>query len=246
MKKSEHLKKFLDKLTLALIYTSTYPVKKYNMKTKIYFLMNGTFLFLFLELSLNAQSFKYGVLGGFDIVKAHMTNMPDKEYTSKFYDPMISYNVNGYFGYKSEGFWGISIEPGFIQKGGAQKFDKETKEDDVRVELNYIQIPVLFDVYLNSRFFFSIGPELAYMVNARAKSIDFNNDIRTSYTREFEISSLFGINLNVIKNIDIGLRYNHGITNLSEIIWLDDTGREKGIHSREFNQYLQLFIRLKI
>jgi hypothetical protein len=213
------------------------------MKTKSYYLIIG--LFLFLEICLNAQSFKYGLLAGLDVTKTYMTNQPDGE-DNKLYDPMTSFNVNGYIGYKSAKFWGISLEPGYIQKGGAQRYDTETKDDDIRLQLNYIQIPILADLYLTDKFFISVGPELAYMISAKAKSMEISNDIRDFYTRNFEVSGLIGLNFNVIKNFDIGIRYNHGITYISEIIYLDEMGDPTETYSKEYNQYIQLVLRFKI
>jgi hypothetical protein len=180
-----------------------------------------------------------------NIVKAYTTNIQIREDNSRVYDPMISYNVNGYLGYKSGGFWGISFEPGYIQKGGAQRYETETKEDDIRIQLNYIQMPVLFDLYVIKKIFISVGPEFAYMINATSKSMEESNDIWNLYTRSFEVSGLIGINFNIIKNFDIGIRYNHGITWISKVIYLD-TDNSMETPSEEFNQYLQLFARFKI
>jgi hypothetical protein len=215
------------------------------MKTTIRYLFSGIIILFFLEISINAQSFKYGIVGGFDIVKAYTTNSDIRGDELRVYDPMISFNANGYLGYKSTGTWGISIELGFIQKGGVQKYNTETKEDDIRFQLNYIQIPLLFDLYLTDRFFVSVGPEIAYMINAKAKSIETSNNIRDLYNRNVEFSGLIGLNYNIIKNIDLGIRYNHGISYISRVIFLD-TDSNTDTYSNEYNQYIQAFLRFKI
>jgi len=213
------------------------------MRTKTFYLFISVFLLL--EICLNAQSFKYGLTAGLDIAKAYTTNIHIRDDNSRLYDPMISYNVNGYLGYKSTGFWGISFEPGYIQKGGAQRYETETKEDDIRIQLNYIQMPVLFDIYVTNKIFISVGPELAYMISATSKSMEGLYDIWDLYNRNFEVSGLIGINFNVIKNFDIGIRYNHGITWISKVIYFDTDNNIK-TPSEEFNQYLQVFLRFKI
>jgi hypothetical protein len=91
-------------------------------------------------LSIKAQSFKFGVLAGFDLPK---TSIPGVYDTIYILDPMISFNFNGHIGYKSAGFFGLSIEPGFVQKGGLQSSDHHKK---TRIQFNYIPMPILVDL----------------------------------------------------------------------------------------------------
>lgn len=198
-------------------------------------------LILISGLSLSAQDFKFGILTGFDLAKGRLSDSPDFNDHSLKYDPMSSFNANGYIGYKSGGIWGLSIEPGFIQKGGVQ----DISDVNVRFQLNYIQMPVLADVYISDKFFVSIGPELGYMINAKAKSSDYSNDITEIYNKRFEISGIAGVNYSIVKKIDIGLRCSYGLTYISKITITDEFGNQSG-EIKEYNQYLQLIIRFKI
>ena len=83
------------------------------------------------------------------------------------------------------------------------------------------------------------------MINAKAKTKDNSNDISEFYDNKFELSGLIGINYTINKNVDIGLRYNHGLTYTSKITWVDSMGNLLD-NSKEYNQYIQLIIRLKI
>ena len=195
------------------------------------------FLIVISGFKLLAQEFKYGFEAGFDIANSHMTNLPKGE---RLYYPMISYNFNGYLGYKINGLFGASIDPGFIQKGGLQKGNT-----DIRFQYNYIQIPILVDLFVTDRFFISIGPEFAYLINAKAKSANNSNDITQYYDRRKELSALVGLNYNLNKWLDIGLRYNHGLTYTSKIILANENGDIIG-EMKEYNQYFQLFLRIKI
>ena len=62
----------------------------------------------------------------------------------------------------------------------------------------------------------------------------------------FELSGLIGINYSLIENLDIGLRYNHGLTCISKLVFTDIMGNETGEHYNEYNQYFQFFLRFKI
>ena len=201
-------------------------------------------LVIFSGMSLKAQDFKFGLVAGFDVANSRITNKPDSVSDSRAYYSMISFNVNGYIGFKSASFWGLSIEPGFIQKGGIIQY-KDNRDKDVRVQSNYIQLPVLLDLNLTDKLFISIGPEFAYMINTKGKSKDLSVDITDLYDNEFEISGLIGINYNIIKNIDLGLRYNHGLTYIQEFTYTNALGETVG-EGKVYNQYFQLLVRFKI
>jgi hypothetical protein len=209
------------------------------MKTKHILTIFG--LILTSILNINAQDFKFGLVTGFDITDARLSEKLDINGDYNGYDPMISFNVNGYIGYKSAGFWGLSVEPGFIQKGGIQTYS----DVKVRFQLNYIQMPILADIYISDKLFVSVGPELGYMINAKAKSKDYSNDITDIYDKRFELSGLIGVNYSIIKNVDIGIRYSYGLTYTSKMTLTDEQGNDKG-EIKEFNQYLQLILRFKI
>ena len=133
-----------------------------------------------------SQDLKFGFEAGFDVANAQMIYKPDN-FPKMFY-PMIAFNVNGYIGYKSSGFWGLSAEPGYIQKGGRQKYT----DGYLRYQFNYIQLPVLAELYITDKIFFSVGPEFGYMINAKVKSGQNSTGITDFYDRRFELSGLAG------------------------------------------------------
>lgn len=202
-----------------------------------------TFLILlFLGLSAYTQNFRYGIVGGLDITKNHTTNLSLRSDNYRVYDSMLSFNINGHIGYKSESFWGVSLEPGFMRKGGIYKNETSVINDDIKVQLDYIQMPILFDIYMTDKIFLSLGPEIAYLFGGRTKSAGITSyNIWDLYSSNFEISGLIGINYCLSKNLDIGVRYNHGLTWISKVIYY-----ESNKTSNEYNQYLQLMIRFKI
>jgi hypothetical protein len=208
------------------------------MKSKTVMIL--TVLVLFSSLELFSQNFRFGFLAGMDITKSFLTNLPDNLAKSAN-EPMLSYNLNGYIGYKTAGFFGVSIEPGFIQKGYIQVF----QENNVRFQLNYLQMPVFADIYFTDRLFLSVGPEIAYLLNARLKTISDKGDITGLYEKRFELSGIVGINYNIVKKFDTGLRYSRGFTYTSEINFTDANGHFI-TNSKEFNQYLQLIVRYRM
>lgn len=209
------------------------------MKTKTFIILSG--LLLFTSYRLYSQDFKFGFLGGMDIAKSYLTDLPDNSAASEYY-PMISYNLNGYIAYKTAGIFGISAEPGFIQKGFIQKYEGS----NLRFQLNYLQIPVFADIHITNKIFLSVGPEFAYLLNAKIKPVNDKGDKIDLYDkRKFEISAIAGLNYEITNKFDAGLRYSRGLTYTVELNYTDANGHLVA-NPKEFNQYFQLIVRYKI
>jgi hypothetical protein len=197
-------------------------------------------LVLILASSTKAQKLKYGFSIG--LALTDIRSIPNNKYKAEAINPRISFNINGYLEYKTSKLLGLSIEPGFIQKGYKFSHD-EGRADDIIIKLNYIQFPIQANFYLTKKVFLSFGPEFSYKINSRVKEEDYSGDASDLYNKKFEISGLAGINLIIIKRINLGFRYNHGITNIFNMNAFGNSGIDE---SKEFNTYLQLLIRLTI
>jgi hypothetical protein len=191
--------------------------------------------FLLIQFNIQAQDFRFGVLGGIDVTSNRVTN-PVVRDDPRSYGSMMSFNINGYLGYESSSFWGLSFEPGFIRKGGI--------DDNQRIQLNYLQLPVLFDLCITKWIFVSLGPEFSYLINPQSVSLGMSSIIWDSYSRSFEVSGLIGLSIRLTRNFDVGVRYSHGLTWISKVIYYE-TDNDK-VNSKEFNQYLQLVVRFKL
>jgi len=208
------------------------------------------FLALNSGLILKAQELKFGVITGLNISRRQVTNIKDYTDESKIYYPLLMPNANMYIGYKSKSFWGLSFEPGYIQKGGLRKDfavqigNTSYIPQDVKYISNYIQMPVLLDLYFTKKLFISVGPEFAYLINSKVKSQIYSFDMTENF-QKIEIAGVIGLNYNLIKCIDIGFQYNHGVTKSSTLWWVDDFGSLLGT-SKEYNQYFQFKIRFKL
>ena len=213
------------------------------MNTKLLSILIGLIL-VTLEKS-NGQNFQYCILGGFDIVNIHQKPWPPHEVIPP-YRSMKSYNVNCFISYKSQGIWGFSVEPGFIQKGGANGVN-----NCCRWELNYLQIPFLADIYILHKLFLSIVPEFSYLTSANAINVypghTHTSDMSSIYKYKSELSGLIGINYMINKRFEIGLRYNHGFTYIAKIdINIYNGSNWYILPAKQWSQYLQLMVRVRI
>src|SRR5665811_747062 len=136
---------------------------------------------------------------------------------------MYSFNINGSIEYKISKIWGIEAEPGFIRKGGTVD-GINRYHSTIKMRLNYIQLPILANLYITKKFFVSIGPEFAYMINSQGNLPDNGTGFDDFKENAFEISGLMGLNYSIYKEVDIGFRYNHGLTNISILKWTNGFG----------------------
>jgi len=196
-------------------------------------------------LKLEAQDVKFGYLAGFVLCNARVINKYEKYSDYRVFYPRYSFNLNGNITYRFSKNLGISIEPGFIQKGGIIRFGINHYMSSIKFRLDYIQIPLLINYKLADRFYISLGPEFAFMINNRDNLPSPATGFSNFEENTFEISGLIGLNYCLSNKIDLGLRYNHAFTFNSILTWTDGYGPPI-CQSQVYNQYFQIIIKLKI
>ncbi len=191
----------------------------------------------------NAQNLNIGLSTGYDVV--NILQKPwDPSATGPPFRHTKSYNLNCFISYKAKGVWEFSLEPGFMQKGAVNGVNNMCSW-----EFNYLQIPVLADVYILNWFLVSVGPEFSYMLNAKAISVypghTQKDDVSSLYNRKFELSAFIGIKFMITNGIGVGFGYNHGLIYITRVPFYGDQSQIIG-WGRQYNQYLQLKLSFKI
>lgn len=200
-----------------------------------------TILLLLLAFIVKAQNLEYGLKTGFGIASTHITNLPESENQSDIFSPILSYSINGTINYSNNGMLGITAEPGIVQKGWLSFKGNPVENKTI---FHYLQLPVLCDFHVSDKLFFSIGPELNCLLSAKNKS-DYGTEKITELNRKFELSGLIGCAYKIQNNLDIGLRYSHGLTQTSEkVFWVMDESGQDPVRMKNYNQYLQMFIKV--
>ena len=196
--------------------------------------------------NLNAQSIDVGLGAGLGISNINITNSPNSQQTD--FSSIVSYNINGYLSYKSQGFWGFSLEPGVIKKGWNMSNDVDNSES--KIGIYYIQLPALSNFYLSDKLYFSIGQEFNYLLSAKNKFKNDNNSGTSDLMNftKFEFSAIVAINYKINDNFDIGFRYSHALNEVAnDILWGDyDGNAENFIESNDYNQYFQIQLKMRI
>ena len=220
-------------------------------------LLTIVFLTMFAQINGQEKNINFGLQTGINLVNIQIVGDKydiygtDEDLIS--YNPALSFNINAYIEFQREGIWNLSLEPGYIRKGAIENFFGST--EDYRLNLNYIQMPILANFKIHRRTSLSIGPEIGYLINAKVRERGSSNqsfDISHSYEdyRRFllELTGLIGLNYEIFEQTEIGIRYNHGILYNKRSVWYSHPigGQPTGTIIKETNQYLQLLIRYKI
>lgn len=113
--------------------------------------------------------------------------------------------------------WTTQFEMLFIQKGSkeAARVDSITGEYNYyRLQLNYLEIPILLQ-YRVKKFFFEAGPGIGYLINYKEE--DKTGDITSRRPfNKFEISFDLGFGICIKDQFGIGLRYSNSINSVRD------------------------------
>ena len=100
-----------------------------------------------------------------------------------------------------------------------QGYDFESGSATGTVSLNYILLPQLTTINISKFFQFQLGAQMAFLLNAKAdssKTSATNNPYAPmmDYYNRFDYGAAAGIEINPVKGLLIGARYNLSLANL--------------------------------
>ena len=91
------------------------------------------------------------------------------------------------------------------------------KEDvlNTKIMLNYVNIPLMLKYTDASGFFGELGPQIGFLTSAKSKINGNTADIKDLY-KSVNFSLGIGAGFNFTSSVGVGLRYNLGLSNISE------------------------------
>lgn len=213
------------------------PLKIEYMKK--YFVFS---LFIFTS-TLFGQNFKAGLIGG--IAASQITNDGYKGYNKMgfifgvFVNRVITENVK----------WQLEIR--YIGKGAAEKlssndpFRTNSLGNPIgtyvpyKINLNYIEIPVLLDIKVSAKTDFELGPAIGFLV--RQTMIDFYGNGKITPNEPFnktEFSGLIGFGYHITPKLKINFKFQYSLYPVGGIVSNSPTYLTKGF----FNNTLALAV----
>jgi hypothetical protein len=190
-----------------------------------------TFLVVFLAVSsagtVIGQEVKFGLKGGMNVSHLTIDGANDKNI-------IPGYHFGGFVGIPLAGSFSIQPELLFSTKGTKWVEESSTFSSDVRLKLNYIELPVKLVYNLARDLDFQVGPYMGFLLGANSDtkiisgtgSVNFSNELK----KENFNSTDFGLHGGMrfyLNPIYLGFSYKLGLSEVAKEgknarIFLDD------------------------
>lgn len=147
----------------------------------------------------------FGIKGGLNVY--NLETDPDNNFDSK-----VGFNA-GFLGHVHLNTnW--ALQPEITYSGQGAKLN--SPGFDQKLKLNYINVPVLVQYMFDNGFRIEAGPQVGFLVNAKAEINDVETDVKDFYkTVDFGIGAGLSY-VHPASGVGIDARYNLGLSNISE------------------------------
>lgn len=168
---------------------------------------------LLVTTAVNAQDINIGVKGGLNVYNINNDN--NSEYDSKlgFHAGLIGHiHLTRQFAVQPELVY--SVQGAKYTNGGVES----------KLNLGYVNIPVLLQYMFDNGFRLQAGPQLGFMLNAKTEIGDVKTDVKDGFkTVDFGLG--FGAGYVTTSGFGIDARYNLGLSNINENDAVKSTNR---------------------
>jgi hypothetical protein len=170
----------------------------------------------------NAQDKKnmsFGVKGGLNV--SSITKADQDGVNSK---SLIGFHA-GFFGefMISDKF---AIQPEVLYSAQGVKLDFDGDKGDLK--LDYINIPVMAKYYVADTFSLELGPQIGFLVSAKAKSGGVSEDVKDQ-VKSTDVSLGFGASYYFAEKFMLGARYNLGLTRVQKDLATDEAQSKNSV-----------------
>jgi hypothetical protein len=108
----------------------------------------------------------------------------------------------------------LSLQPEGVYSIQGFRFSDSTTGISVSFRNSYINIPVLLTYTLPGGLFFQAGPQVGFLIGAKAAAGGTSVDTKSIF-KSTDISAAFGVGYNMTENFGINARYNLGLVNIA-------------------------------
>ncbi len=112
---------------------------------------------------------------------------------------------------------------------------KAADNDDARLNLNYLNIPVLLQYMFGDGFRVQAGPQIGFLLSAKQKLDDTSVDVKDGF-KSIDFSIPVGISYKRASGFGVDLRYAFGVSNINDG---DDKITNGGLQFGVFYQFGQ-------
>jgi hypothetical protein len=165
------------------------------------------FLVFAFTLSVTHAQVKFGAKAGLNLANFSGDDAEDSK--SK-----IGFNIGGFAEIPVASSFAVKPELVFSTQGA--KSEETTFTDDIKLNLNYLNVPILGKYNSTSGFFAETGPQIGFLLSAKAKVGDDDTDVKDQF-KSTDFSWAFGLGYEMLESgFGINLRYNLGLGNIGD------------------------------
>jgi len=124
-------------------------------------------------------------------------------------DARLSGHLGAYLVYNFQD--NMAFQPEFVFSGEGASID----DSDVKLALTYLNIPLLFRYNFTEQLSAVTGPQIGFLLSAKAKDDGDSNDVKDSF-KGTNISWGLGAQYDLSSNLNVGLRYNFGLSDIGD------------------------------
>ncbi len=167
-------------------------------------------LLVITTLSLTAQKkqsppVEFGLKAGLNISNAHVQNSNNPDSKASFYAGALAHiHVTRQF----------AIQPEIMYSG--QGYLQKVAGADHKINLGYINIPVLAQLMFGEGFRLETGPQLGLLAGAHDKVNKVSVDIKDNL-KKIDFAWVFGVGYLTPSGFGVDARYNLGISNINDV-----------------------------
>ncbi|MBI2730663.1 MAG: PorT family protein [Sphingobacteriales bacterium] len=155
--------------------------------------------------AVNAQDVKFGLKAGLNISTFSGSDASGSKSKAGFYaGGLVNIPVSG----------GFSVQPELVYSGEGAKGD-DGNGGTATQNLNYLNIPVLAKYTFNGGFFAETGPQIGFLLSAKAKGGGVSVDDKDAF-KSTAFSWGVGVGYTSSANIGGSVRYNLGISKIDK------------------------------
>lgn len=149
---------------------------------------------------------------------------------------------------------GVRIQPELIYNNlGGEASERKAPTDiteSYAVNLNYLTLPLMFQIQPAKHFYLEVGPSIGYLINASTKTTltkqdrvlpleSTRRDLNTADFNKWNLGVSGGLGANVSKDFAVNIRYTYGFSDLTA------PGTDPNVRASNRNNNFQLGLNYK-
>ncbi|WNW01172.1 porin family protein [Tenacibaculum sp. HL-MS23] len=163
-------------------------------------------MLLVLVITATTQAQNFGIKGGLNL--SNLTNF-DKSFEDEVESESIrtSFHIGIYNEIKVTDRFSIQPEVVYSSQG----VNNEANGIDGKVQLDYINIPVMLKFYLADSFYLEAGPQIGFLVNDEIEVGAINFSDNEDVFNKVDYSLDLGLGFKISENVSLNARYGFGL-----------------------------------